>query len=161
MQFELRHESEMSAALMAQHPLWAQYHEPDDIEVIASWGISRATVESALESVGWSDSYIFPVLQSTDVSRFYFFYAAATFRAADGTHFAGFVSDFVPTSLWVFHNGERLLLSLDDPELTQEDERALRASLGGQPIYPVEICSCVQPLQKLILNPYIASTNVA
>lgn len=156
MEFHLRHGREMSAALLQMHPVWAQYHEPADIDVIVGWGVPREVVEAALELVDWSDSYLFPVLRPEDAARFYSYHAATLFRTAGGVSLEGFVSNSVPSGAWFFDVGGHLYLSAEYPEVTEDDERVLQASLDGGPIYPLEILSCALPLQRKVLDPYAA-----
>lgn len=154
MNFELLHERELSLERFTTHPLWAQYHEPADIQTIVGWGVPQAQVEEALQSVGWSDSYFFRVLRASDISKFYHFRAAASFCLASGYGCDGFVSDFEPSSISVIHQGRRLLLLQEDPEITSDDETELRSSSGGGLVYPVHIVASAISLKKRTLNPY-------
>lgn len=154
MQFELIHEEQITAETLSRYPLWAQYHVPDDIEIIVDWGVPREVVELAFKEAGWSDSYFFPVLNPKDVGRFYFYYAAASFMKPQGAEIHGAVSDHTPTSVWIFRGSNKLLLSQDDPELTKTEELELISLGEGTPLYPLNITFCALTLQKYTLDPY-------
>ena len=146
MKFRILHDSLLVTEGFPQHSIWARYHEPADVAIISSWGLPTAEVEDALRSVDWSDEYCFPVLRPADAPRFYDYYAAAAFRIPSGLMLSGAVSAQFPDSLWIFHGDTMLLLTPDDPELSEEDETTLIAACGGDALFPLTVESCALPL---------------
>jgi hypothetical protein len=89
--FTLIHGDHLSKRHFEQHPAWANYEEPNNIEQIVSWGVERAAVVAELERVKYSDEFIFPVLRTHPLLDFRLLYLKAEFTAADGSQFAGYV----------------------------------------------------------------------
>src|SRR5215471_16459158 len=101
----------LSPSHFAQHPAWADYSEPDDIEQIAGWGVERAAIVAELERVHYSDKFVFPVLRTDPLPSFRFLYLRAEFTAADGSRFAGYVVGRHPYCIAVFHSDEKFMFN--------------------------------------------------
>ncbi|MBK1905611.1 UBA domain-containing protein [Burkholderia contaminans] len=59
--FSLKKITDVSEADLRLHPVWGAYYEPDDIETLVALGYDRIECSQALEAVGYSDLYVFPL----------------------------------------------------------------------------------------------------
>ena len=74
MKFILIHRNKFNLKHLQEHPIWAEYYEPEDIKTIEEWGIEKKFLIQEFEKIGYSDEYLFPVLDSEDTDCFKFTY---------------------------------------------------------------------------------------
>jgi hypothetical protein len=137
--FTLIHGHDLSQRHFEQHPAWADYSEPADIEEIIGWGIERAAVVAELERVHYSDEFVFPVLRTDPLPSFRFLYLRAEFAAADGSRFAGYVIGEYAYCIAVFHGDEQFTFNANLPVLAKEELERLRrvSQLSLMPFFPL------------------------
>ena len=137
--FTLIHGHDLSRDHFEQHPAWADYSEPDDIEEIVSWGLERAKIVEQLERVRYSDEFVFPVLRTDPLPSFRFLYLRAEFTAADGSRFVGYVIGQHPYCVAVFHGDEQFTFNANLPDMADEELARLRrvSHLPLTPFFPL------------------------
>ena len=137
--FTLIHGHDLSRQHFEQHPAWADYSEPEDIEEIVSWGVERAAVVEQLERVRYSDEFVFPVLRTEPLPSFRFLFLRANFVSADGTRFTGYVIGQNPYCVAVFYGDDEFAFNANLPDLGEQELARLRQSskLQLEPFFPL------------------------
>jgi hypothetical protein len=130
---------ELSPKHFAEHPVWADYEEPGNIDQIVGWGVPRADVVRELERVSYSDAFMFPVLRTRPLPSFRFLYLSAALTAADGTQFSGYVLGAHPYCVAVFHGDESFMFNLNLPDMAENQLSRLRhlSGLRLAPFFPL------------------------
>jgi len=109
---------ELTRECFRDHPVWAQYYEPGDIDTLEELGYERQIVTDMIKAVGWSDNYWFPIPADSPVGRFMFEVRRTSFESLSGDNFEGYVFNdgysiglFGHTDYWVIN--ENLLKSYE------------------------------------------------
>lgn len=139
MKFELIHEDVLNPKKFEEYPIWASYYEPEDVDSIVSWGIDRDSIVSKLESIGWSDNYLFPVLNPEDAEGFMFVFYKATFETPSGNKFKGYVINS-GYAIRVYCSGEEFGFNLNLTEFARESETKLikTSKVKDKTIFPLK-----------------------
>lgn len=137
--FTLIHNHTLTSHHFEEHPAWADYSEPDDIETIVSWGIEKAEIVKQLEMVNYSDEYVFPVLHTDPLPNFRFLYLRAEFTSAEGTRFTGYVLGQHPYCVGLFFGNEVFTFNSGLLDMARESLTRLRKTLRHPlaPFFPI------------------------
>ncbi|WP_153306628.1 UBA domain-containing protein [Desulfogranum japonicum] len=141
MKFTLEKDSEIFS-LLTKHPVWAQYYSPDDIDKLVEMGFDRDHIVNRLESVDYSDEYVFPVLKYDSCSPFQFSYYKSNFLIADIHEVTGYVlvTSYSGVQAFCFrYNSEEYSLNQSSPEITEDEEALLKNILGVDSVYPIKV----------------------
>jgi hypothetical protein len=131
--FTLVPESQFGKHLFDRHPVWARFDEPDDVEVIVSWGINRAALLKQLEELhDGSDHAMYPVLQTDPLLEYPDVYVRAECLSPDGYEFTGCLQGVEALSIVLFFGASLYpFLSNGLSDLNLETLRRLRTDLGN------------------------------
>jgi hypothetical protein len=131
MNFKFVNLSELSASLFEEHPIWASYYEPDDIDAITNWGINRNEVVEKLEKIGYSDDYIFPMLSIDNEYPFKFEYYKASFELPSGEMLSGYMVGTKARAIGIFTDKEHYVLNINLKKSALDDEKNILKDIGS------------------------------
>ena len=142
--FKLVHRHDLSRKHYEEHPAWADYSEPDDIEEIVSWGIPRDEISNCLQQCTRTDAeYFFQVLRTDPLPSFRFLHLRASIIAADGTGFSGYVVGEHPYCVALFFGEHEFGFNVSLPDFAELELARLRriAGLPLSPFFPLRYCT--------------------
>ena len=141
MKFGFISQSEISDALFEKHPAWASYYEPDDIDAIANWGIDRGEIVKMLESIEYSDDYIFPMLSVENEYPFKFEYYKAIFTTPSGIAINGYTIGTRIYAIGIFTHKDHYILNLNLKDRALEAENRILSDIGmeSDTLFPLYI----------------------
>lgn len=120
-QSKFRLTAELSPADFLYHPVWVQFEDPDDFDLITSWGVDGAWLKKELRSFdGFNEGYTHPFYPLLDFSgwRFYGYFVGARFTLSNGHHVQGYVAD-THCFAWFLTNGV-ITINKNQPELAKK-----------------------------------------
>jgi hypothetical protein len=144
MKFILVKTRNISPALFERHSVWVEYYEPDNIEDMIKDGFDKEEILAALEKTGYSDGYIFPVLNNIHLYRYIYVYYKAKIKFPNNTFLPGYL--FLHTanyllSIGIFVNERGYIINLAHPDLTKKNEQELCEILKIASIWPMHVIS--------------------
>jgi hypothetical protein len=134
--FTIIPDSELLPKRFEEHPVWASYYEPEDMDCIVSWGIERELVERLLKEVMIAhpgDDYFFPVLGGKRLMSFMFLHIKADFVTADGTQLNGWVGGADPHCIGIFLGEREFLFNHNMPKEAEREISIIRR-ISGLPL---------------------------
>lgn len=144
---------DVDAHTLDEWPAWAQFYERRDIDTLANHGCDREAVQVALEAVGWSDDYWFPIPEGAPLGAFEFEHRKALFRTPDGVEISGYVYNsghsiglFGRSDIWVINEDFLDLYEDERPAILEDLEIGVGVDLlplefemeelGGKRVFP-------------------------
>jgi RAB protein geranylgeranyltransferase component A len=144
MKFELKHRDELGIEDYENHSAWAQYYSADEIVKIAREGYKKEEIERRLAEVDWSDDYWFKTNHSKNTTPYIFTRFLADFELPNKLIVKGFIeyTAYSGVQNYCLHvDGEFIVLNIQHPEITDEEELELKTKLNLERLYPMKIKS--------------------
>lgn len=117
---------------LEEWPAWGQYYKLGDVDLLAKFGYERTIVVAAIEAVGWSDDYWFPIPHEAPVGTFEFEHRRALFHTKDGIEIQGYVYNF-GHSIGLFGRRETWIINDSLLDLFEEERSAILEDLQINP----------------------------
>lgn len=118
-----------------EHPAWATYYEPDDIESLIELGFDADEVRGAIAATGYSDQYSFALPAKGIDAQFHYIYLSVRATTAGGRELVGFVTS---ACLGLFLNGKQFRFNQNLADLSAGDATKLAVALGEVNIFPAQ-----------------------
>jgi len=132
----LKRWTELTEQDFAEHPAWTAWYSPDEMEALVSLGFDEVATKGALQSIGWSDEYAFPLPEAGAAIPFMRLCVSARVTTKGDHCLQGYLA---PAAVTVFHRGKRYAFNraLRDISIRQAEE--LAAVLGEENVFPLQI----------------------
>ena len=140
MNFALIDRLNLTPKLFEEHPVWVEYYEPEDINRMVLDGFNRHLVESELKKVGYSDDYIFPLVNYQNKSPHEFTLYKANVEINRNNYSAYlFVTEGCVSSFSIYVKDEWYPININ--YFDKSDNKELSSILGGGSIFPIRVTS--------------------
>lgn len=133
--FRLKPLASLTESDFIESSVWACYYEPDDIEAIAEFGFDRDEVLRAIQAIGYSDDYAFPLPPEAANAHLNYVYCSIRAETRGGSRLVGFVTG---PCVAVFFQGKRYSFNSALRDLSLVTARELAAELGEQVVFPIQ-----------------------
>jgi len=118
-----------------EHPAWATYYEPDDIETLIELGFDATEVRTAIAAKGYSDSYSFALPAKASDAPFHYLYLSIRATTVGGRKLVGYVTS---ACLGLFLNGESFEFNPRLADLSEANATRLAVALGDENVFPIQ-----------------------
>jgi hypothetical protein len=119
-----------------EHPVWATYYEPDDIETLESLGFDAGQVQAALEPLNLSDDYSFPLPVEAAGSPFHYLFLSVRAQTKGGNQLVGYITG---ACLAVFFQGNCYHFNPNLQARSLDNAFALAAALNESMVFPMKV----------------------
>lgn len=119
-----------------EHPAWATYYEPDDVESLIELGFDAGEVRDAIAATGYSDQYSFALPAKASDVPFQYLYLSVRATTAGGRELVGFVTG---ACLGLFLKGKQFRFNRNLADLSAVEASKLAVALGDENIFPVQL----------------------
>ena len=115
--------------------VWACYYEPDDIDTIAEFGFNRSEVQTAIQAIGYSDDYAFPLPPQAANVPLNYVYCSIRAETRGGNKLVGYVTG---PCMAIYFQGKLYSFNSALRERSLATARELAAALGEQSVFPIQ-----------------------
>ena len=136
-QFLLKPDTSLTEQDFLDYPAWADYYEPDEIELLLRLGFDVNEVRIALEDAGPSGEYSFALPTEGCREPFKHLKLSVRVLTPGGTHLVGYRTS---VCVAVFHRGKLYLFNRSLRSESIGHAQHLAGELGEASIFPLEVC---------------------
>ncbi len=133
--FILKFDDSLNENDFIEHPAWATYYEPDDIETLIELGFDADEVRGAIAATGYSDSYSFALPAKASDAPFHYLYLSIRATTVGGRKLVGYVAN---ACLGLFLNGETFQFNPRLADLSEGNATRLAVALGDENVFPIQ-----------------------
>ncbi|NML43996.1 hypothetical protein HHL11_09565 [Ramlibacter sp. G-1-2-2] len=119
-----------------EHAVWGCYYEPDDVDTLVELGFERSAVVDALEQIGYSDEYAFPLPPEATDAPLNYVYRSVRATTRGGNSLVGYVTG---PCMAVFFRAKLYSFNPNLRNLSLETARELASALGEKAVFPMDL----------------------
>lgn len=119
-----------------EHPVWACYYEPDEVETLVDLGFDRLSVLQALKATGYSDEYAFPLPSEAADAPLNYLYCSVTATTRGGNKLVGYITG---PCVAVYFQGKLYAFNSNLREWSLKTARELAVALGEKAVFPMQL----------------------
>jgi len=116
--------------------VWAEFYEPEELELLEALGFDPAQVQATLASVNFSDEYSFALPDEAVPMPFKYLRLSARIATAGGHSLVGYRTS---PCLAIVHEGRTYCVNRGLRASALEDASALSRVLGEGSIFPLKV----------------------
>ena len=132
----LKRRAELTEQDFAEHPAWTAWYSPDEMEALVSLGFDEVETTRALQSIGWSDEYAFPLPEAGAAVPFMRLCVSARVTTKGDHCLQGYLA---PAAVTVFYRGKRYAFNRALRDMSIRQAKELAAVLGEDDVFPLQI----------------------